>query len=1071
MPHGRQVFWMKPEKLILSAFGPYADKVEIDFSIFEEKGLFLISGDTGSGKTTLFDAICFACYGRASSDRRDTKCFRSEYAKESAESFVDFYFSHQGKDYHVYRSPQYERRKLRGEGTIEVKEKAILYREDEPPVEGIREVSTAIEQLLHINVDQFKQIAMIAQGEFWDPLNAKTDERTAILRTIFMTDGYKNIEYKLKERMDAAFGRFKDAGKSIILFFNGAKADEGSVHFDELEELKNRADRSQSAWNISEMLELMAVLSEEDRELLNEEDQKLKDKENAEKELQKELNLAKTNNNFLERLKNLEAKKSELDAQKPEIGKKEKILEKQVLAVNKVKSAYDNWKKQGRVISAAETEMQRTKRGLTASEEALRKACVLFDESKKREKEKEDLAVRIEEIKKDEKKYFERENIISKIEELKKAAKAIADEEKNLSDEEKKLNEEIDNLKKTINELKDKPVELEKKHAQTASLRTLIDKVNNVIDDDIPEYYRYKKAFESSSNKAAFAVRVYEEAQKQRMEAERILDGCRAGILAELLKEGEACPVCGSKTHPSPAKLPDESVTEAEFDELKKIEEAEREKKEKAVSDAESSKAAFMTYGESLEIDIFGCLTDDIYGADPAEVGRTELQELIDRIMREKNDLYRMLEAGQKEEEKLQSYVKALDKANKSLGSAQGERTEKFNKRKSENIENRQRNTSDLAAAEATRDGLSSLQYNSWREAAEAGNLAARKIKEIENSINSAAKAKDDAARTEASLKARLEEQASGLKKMRTQEAELKEGFFDLLESNNFSDEQEFLGFVVDEEIIVSGQNEIREYHEAVKSTDDQLVTAREDAKGKKPVDISELSERVALGEKEITSIRNRQNVIKNRLEKNTEIIRNISDQKAGYEKDGALYSVFQRLYKLVKGDTGTGRITLEQYIQAAGFDSIIAAANRRLVPMSEGQFELYRKEDSLGRRSNTFLDLEVLDNFTGHRRPVGNLSGGESFKASLSLALGLSDTVSTNIGGVQMDALFIDEGFGTLDRKSIDNAMETLLNLSGSNKLVGVISHREELIENIPQQIKVKKGKEGSEVTIETGM
>ncbi|MBQ1378171.1 MAG: hypothetical protein IIY77_09385 [Lachnospiraceae bacterium] len=172
----------------------------------------------------------------------------------------------------------------------------------------------------------------------------------------------------------------------------------------------------------------------------------------------------------------------------------------------------------------------------------------------------------------------------------------------------------------------------------------------------------------------------------------------------------------------------------------------------------------------------------------------------------------------------------------------------------------------------------------------------------------------------------------------------------------------------------------------------------------------------------------------------------------------------------MVKGKTKTGRITLEQFVQAAGFDGIIRAANRRLLPMSDNQFEMYRQEDSLSRRSNTFLDLEVLDNYTGRRRPVGNLSGGESFKASLSLALGLSDTVSMNNGGVQMDALFVDEGFGTLDRKSIENAMDILNGLSSANKLVGVISHREELMENIPQQILVKKEKDGSHITVDLG-
>ena len=210
---------------------------------------------------------------------------------------------------------------------------------------------------------------------------------------------------------------------------------------------------------------------------------------------------------------------------------------------------------------------------------------------------------------------------------------------------------------------------------------------------------------------------------------------------------------------------------------------------------------------------------------------------------------------------------------------------------------------------------------------------------------------------------------------------------------------------------------------------------------------------------------------MKNRLQINQDKLDKIASQETELEKARKENSMCSGLYNLVKGTTGKGKITLEQYIQAAGFDGIIAAANRRLLPMSDGQFELFRQEDSLGKRSNTFLDLEVLDNTTGRRRPVGNLSGGESFKASLSLALGLSDTVSMNLGGIQMDALFVDEGFGTLERKSIESAMDTLINLSGTGKMVGIISHREELMENIPQQIKLKKTKDGSRLTIETGL
>ncbi len=220
----------------------------------------------------------------------------------------------------------------------------------------------------------------------------------------------------------------------------------------------------------------------------------------------------------------------------------------------------------------------------------------------------------------------------------------------------------------------------------------------------------------------------------------------------------------------------------------------------------------------------------------------------------------------------------------------------------------------------------------------------------------------------------------------------------------------------------------------------------------------------------EIERLRTAASDIGHRLSNNKKAYDNISAKSAELEDSRKAHNIFKRLYELVRGTTGNGKITLEQYIQAAGFDGIIAAANKRLLPMSDGQFELFRQEDSIGKKSSNFLELEVLDNYTGHRRPVGNLSGGESFKASLSLALGLSDTVSSKLGGIQMDALFIDEGFGTLDRKSIDSALDILINLSGANKLVGIISHREELMEAIPQQIKIKKLKDGSHISVENG-
>ena len=298
----------------------------------------------------------------------------------------------------------------------------------------------------------------------------------------------------------------------------------------------------------------------------------------------------------------------------------------------------------------------------------------------------------------------------------------------------------------------------------------------------------------------------------------------------------------------------------------------------------------------------------------------------------------------------------------------------------------------------------------------------------------------------------------------------LRKDLDEALDKHGFASDSEMLENLVSEKEISDGEKAVTAYTQAVEVNRRQLEQAEKDAEGKKRTDISELEQKASKLKNELDLVRQSFSEAEARVKNNIDRRENIRSQRESLEKATKEYQVCHRLYELVKGTTGNGRITLEQYIQAAGFDGIIAAANRRLHPMSDGQYELFRQEDSLGKKSNTFLDLEVLDNYTGHRRPVGNLSGGESFKASLSLALGLSDTVSSNLGGIQMDALFVDEGFGTLDRRSIDSAMDILVNLSSTNKLVGIISHREELMD-IPHKILVTKNSNGSEIKVDLGL
>ncbi|MDE6516970.1 MAG: SMC family ATPase, partial [Acetatifactor sp.] len=337
---------MKPIKLIISAIGPYAGELpEIDFNAFEEKGLFLISGDTGAGKTTIFDAMCFALYGTTSGTYRDTKNLRSEYARDSAQSYVDFYFSHQGREFHVWRQPSYERQKQRGSGVIVEKEKAILYEEGQAPIEGLTQVNNAVKELLHIDEKQFKQIVMIAQGEFWDLLNAKTDQRTELLRTIFLTNGYKNIEYKLKDRMDASYNIKVSAEKSIIQHFEDVSANEEDELLVELEDIKSRAGRSGSAWNLDEILDVMERLILSDKERLKCIKAELRKAEAELKKNNDELAQARTNNSFIEKRDKLETEKAELEKRKAEIDGIILLLDKQKKATRNVNPSYVAWTK------------------------------------------------------------------------------------------------------------------------------------------------------------------------------------------------------------------------------------------------------------------------------------------------------------------------------------------------------------------------------------------------------------------------------------------------------------------------------------------------------------------------------------------------------------------------------------------------------------------------------------------------------------------------------------------------------------------------------------------------------
>lgn len=1055
---------MKPIKLIISSFGPYAGLMpEINFEKFKEQGLFLITGDTGAGKTMIFDAICFALYGETSGTYRDKEHLRSEYADPSQKSYVDFYFSHQGRNYHVYREPAYEREKQRGEGLIKEKEKAILYEEGKAPEEKITNVNTKIKELLKIDDKQFKQIAMIAQGEFWDLINANTERRTQILRTIFNTSGYKDMESRLMLRMKKNETEAGDVRKSIVQYFLDVTADPQDENIEVLTDLQNKARITESAWNIDEMIAAIDTIVESDMARQADVEAELKKAEETLKKNNDSLATAATNNGFIERVEKLQKEQEKLLERKTEMLDAETLLNRQKSASREVNPTYVTWKKKNEEVASTEKQISKKLEEKGKAEKKTEESKLSLAEAEKQRPELERLKKLSDKIGEEEPKYKQRDELILSLKKLEETAKKDKETEAEITVEEKELNARITELQKIVADNGNKPVELEKVRAEGKELKSSSEDIKGILNSGVKERSKRQKALMNKQEVFKKAFDDYEQMNAERIQAEKIFEGNKAGILAKDLQEGQACPVCGSTHHPNLAVISDTDISEEQLEEFKEKESVAQEKKASANLAAEKAKTLLEEYEEQMRGSILDVLTGSPFEKDSA--GK-DLEELLIMLGEADKGLDEKLKNIMALEIELAKKCELYDKARKELELASGDKKRELDNRKQKLSESKNSTETAMAETSAVLNTLATLSYENWAKASEEKKKIDKNITEINKTLEEAALAKTNAEKEYASVEASLKTLNDTLSSQKIDDNQYKAAFEKKLAELKFDTVEEMKSFVVSEEELSETEKKINDYKQEAATVKTQLQQAKEDAKDRKIIDLEALKTLCAEQDKAVNEIRVLSNKINNRISINKEKRTNIANQKSGFEKSLKEYNLCKRLYDLARGTSGNGKITLEQYIQAAGFDGIIAAANRRLLPMSDGQFELRRK-DSLGKRSSNFLDLEVMDYHTGHKKPVGNLSGGESFKASLSLALGLSDTVSSSKGGVQMDALFVDEGFGTLDKKSMDSTIETLENLTGANKLVGVISHREELIESIPesQQIKVIKTAKGSQL------
>lgn len=1060
---------MKPEKLIISAFGPYADTMpEIDFTRFEKNGLFLIAGDTGAGKTTIFDAICYALFGVTSGIYKDTKNLRSEYALDSCESYVDFYFSHQGKKYHVYRQPPYERKKQRGEGRVAVKEKAVFYAENELPIEGITQVSTAIEELIKINAKQFKQIVMIAQGEFYNLLNAKTDERTSILRTIFMTDAYRNIEFRLKDRMDNAYAKKSDLEKGIVQYFLDTECDNSSEVHAVLSELKTKAEKSKSAWNVEEFTNIIAEILEEDEECCRQISSSLQQQEDILKQKNATLTVANDNNELIDKYETLIRQKEELEKKQDYFRKLSANLERQQVASREINPFYELVKNKERDEINLSYELKKAQNDLSKAMKEHEENERLFSEATSKEGRIEELILYIKKLDEEQEKYKKRYELTCENDKLNEQIQNIKSKEEELKLFEDQIKERIEKVKSEVLLYKNTQDNLNEAKKLLEELNKKKLTIDDIINVQVTEYEKEKTKLISLQEKYITTRNNLDLLLDKKNSAQRLLENCRAGILAMALMEGKECPVCGSIHHPKPADIPEKSITEEEYNDICDELDLATQKNSKALAECEGANGIVGVLEHRLREDIIECIYSQAGQESESKV--EDINTLINMLQDEFSVIDKLINENLKKTNHLKLQYDKLKSLEKELETLTGEKTEELAAKKTEISRLFLQKSQELVKNNTMLDEMGYLTFNDMESAVMALDNAKSELETLKNNISNATKNKNTTEKTIASFSSQIKTISASLERTLDEKKALLEEFEERLCEKKFINKEEFLTYVVSEKEIKECENQINHYEQQVRTNESNLELSK-DAKDRVRIDVNGLKDEVNEQSMVVNRLRAKLNDVENRLKNNSDRLNKIKARTPEYEKNAKDYSVSLRLYNLVKGQTGKGKITLEQYIQAAGFDNIIRAANRRLLPMSGGQFELYRQEDSLGKKINTFLDLEVLDNNTGRRRPVGNLSGGESFKASLSLALGLSDTVSSNIGGIQMDALFVDEGFGTLDHKSIESAMDTLVNLSGANKMVGIISHREELKESIANQIRITKTQNGSQIMVDDGI
>lgn len=937
---------MRPEKLTISAFGPYADRTEIDFSRLGDSGLYLITGDTGAGKTTIFDAITFALYGQASGQVRDSAMFRSKYADTATETFVELVFSYQGKKYQVFRSPEYMAPKKRGTGlTLRKAEAQLIYPDERQPVTKARDVTRAIEELLGLDYEQFTQIAMIAQGDFQKLLLAGTVQRGEIFRQIFHTGIYQQVQLKLKEAAQSRYKEYDEMRRSIAQYLDGVKLRQREgTEAEEFAELKKGKFEGKLERSLEILKSFIDQGEKRESELLKQEqevDQKIRTMEN---------------------ILHLSAQKRNLE-QKKDLARKQ--LEQLLPDLEKASGEAEKYKDADQKCEA--------------------------------------LGILIREKQEQLKKYQVLEQLKKELDEIRmQLKKCRAGQEANIR-QEQQLHKDMEQLKKERSLLENSQLDLQKAITEKEK-RTQRKSELNGLETEMREF---KGLYEATKEQQKKYQAAYEKAQQQSEYYQQIFHSfldAQAGILAQELKENEPCPVCGSLSHPHPriiskGRTVTSEILDNEKIKLDKLEKVSADQSLEAGKLKERSNASWkqiVSGAEELLAEFREFRKETKNGNGQAGDFRTVWKQMILMINREKEQCENLLTESDRKIREAEENTKRKQKVEKLL----------------ENLEKE-------------KDILQEKKNSCDREQTGLTTKASENEKQQKNAAEEIRQVHSEA----------------GKEVLEKEIREKQQEYIDLKE-NSRKMKETFERFQAEKARITSTIKTLEEQQK-------EIGEIREDEIREQYTESTTQKTELAEKRKELFSIQSG----------NLEIFRKVQKRKEEMTKAEAEYVWMKNLSDTANGNlNGKAKIELETYIQMAYFDRILRRANVRLMTMSSGQYELKRQEQSENRKEKAGLDLNVIDHYNGTERSVKTLSGGESFQASLSLALGLSDEIQASAGGIRLDSMFVDEGFGSLDEEALSQAVKALSSLADGHRMVGIISHVAELKDRIENKIIVTK-------------